>query len=94
MNARVHMSPLPQACHHFAQSALMSFMALPSAHMSSSRGNASFAAGMVLVRCTFNRYSGHLRRRPNNSFKPSPLRGSTPKLEFVGRVGLIQLLGR
>jgi hypothetical protein len=29
----------------------------------------------------------------NNSFKPNPLRGSKPKLEFVGRVGLIQVLG-
>jgi hypothetical protein len=30
--------------------------------------------------------------RPNNSFKPNPLRGSWPKPESLGRVGLIQVL--
>ena len=31
--------------------------------------------------------------RPNNSFKPNPLRGFSPKPESLGRVGLIQVLG-
>ena len=31
--------------------------------------------------------------RPNNSFKPNPLRGSRLKPESLGRVGLIQVLG-
>jgi hypothetical protein len=30
--------------------------------------------------------------RPNNSFKPNPLRGFSPKPELLGRVGLIQVL--
>ena len=31
--------------------------------------------------------------RPNNSFKPSPLRGSSKKPVLLGRAGLIQALG-
>jgi hypothetical protein len=44
-------------------------------------------AGLPQARCC-----GQMR--PNNSFKPNPLRGPKPKPEPLGRVGLIQVLGR
>jgi hypothetical protein len=56
-------------------------------------GNAEFRLfDCCAIQCSLNR-ARSLRLRPNNSFKPNPLRKLQDCIRVLGRVGLIQALG-